>query len=73
MRANHCQPCGFALSLPALSSEKVCGWLNISPTWERKSVPAGYRLPETEILFRRIDKKVIEEESEKLSRIIQQK
>lgn len=55
------------------SSEKVCGWLNISPTWERKSVPAGYRLPETEILFRRIDKKVIEEESEKLSRIIQQK
>lgn len=59
-------------SLP-FSSEKVCGWLNISPTWERKSVPAGYRLPKTEILFRRIDKKVIEEESEKLSRIIQQK
>lgn len=52
------------------SSEKVCIWLDISHTWERKSVPAGYHLPETEILFQRIDKKVIEEESEKLKKLI---
>ncbi len=48
------------------SSEKVCTWLNVKNKWERQSVPAGYHLPEIEILFQRIDKKVIEEESEKL-------
>lgn len=49
------------------SSEKVCNWLEINDTWERKTVAAGYRLPEIEILFQRIDKKVIEEETEKLN------
>lgn len=48
------------------SSEKVCRWLDINNKWERKSVPSGYRLPEIDILFQRIDKKVIEEETEKL-------
>ena len=52
------------------SSQKVCGWLHISNRWERQFVPAGYKLPETEILFQRIDKKVIEEESEKLKAIL---
>lgn len=47
------------------SSEKVCSWLNITNIWERKIVPAGYHLPEIEILFQRIEKKAIEEESEK--------
>ncbi|MBQ3514573.1 MAG: methionine--tRNA ligase [Lachnospiraceae bacterium] len=51
------------------SSEKVFTWLNIRDKWEKQSVPAGYHLPEIEILFQRIDKKVIEVESEKLKEI----
>lgn len=39
------------------SSEKICGWLGIGNRWEKQQVPAGYRLPETGILFQRIDKK----------------
>jgi len=49
------------------SSEKIFGWLNITNRWERQSVEAGYPLPEIEVLFRRLDKKVIEIETEKLS------
>ncbi len=52
------------------SSEKVLGWFHISVKWERQSVCAGYILPEIEILFQRIDKKVIEEETEKLKSIL---
>ncbi len=48
------------------SSEKVCGWLQIGKEWRFHAVPAGYRIPETEILFRRIEKKVIDEETQKL-------
>jgi len=51
------------------SSEKVLGWLGINSKWEKQSVAAGYKLPEVEILFQRIDKKVIEEETEKLKQI----
>ena len=52
------------------SSEKVCKWLGINNKWEKQSVPTGYLLPEVEILFQRIDKKVIETETEKLKRIL---
>ena len=52
------------------TDEKVCKWLNINNKWERKAVSAGYQLPEIEILFQRLDKKVIEEESEKLKAIL---
>ena len=52
------------------SSEKVCRWLSISNKWEKQSVPAGYVLPEVEILFQRLDKKVIEKETEKLNKIL---
>lgn len=52
------------------SSEKVCRWLNENNKWEKQSVPGGFKLPEIEILFHRIDKKVIETESEKLKSII---
>ena len=44
------------------SSEKVCKWLLVSTQWELKKVPEGYRLPEIQILFERLDKSVIEEE-----------
>lgn len=48
------------------SSEKVRGWLGLKEEWKRQSVPAGCPLPEVELLFQRIDKKVIEAETEKL-------
>lgn len=48
------------------SSEKVRGWLGLKEEWKRQSVPAGRPLPEVELLFQRIDKKVIEAETEKL-------
>lgn len=54
------------------SSEKVLKWLNISNKWERKLISAGYALPKIEILFQRIDKKVIEIETEKLKSILQE-
>lgn len=49
------------------SSEKICGWLGLENKWEYQSVAAGYQLPEIEILFQRIDKKVIEIETGKLT------
>lgn len=52
------------------SSEKVRGWLRLSSKWERQSIPTGFQLPEVEILFRRIDKKIIETETEKLKSIL---
>lgn len=52
------------------SSEKVLKWLNISSKWKRQHVASGYVLPEFEILFQRIDKKVIEDETEKLKAIL---
>lgn len=48
------------------SSEKVCSWLGISTSWEYKEVPSGYRIPEINILFERLDKSVIDEERAKL-------
>ena len=53
------------------SSEKVCKWLSINNKWEKQSVPAGYVLSEVEILFQRLDKEVIEIETEKLNEILQ--
>ncbi|MCI8827100.1 MAG: methionine--tRNA ligase [Lachnospiraceae bacterium] len=38
------------------SSEKVCRWLGVSEKWKRQNVPAGYVLPEIEILFERLEK-----------------
>lgn len=49
------------------SSAKVYKWLGINNKWEKQSVPAGYLLPEIDILFQRIDKKAIEIETEKLN------
>jgi methionyl-tRNA synthetase len=48
------------------SSEKVFGWLGLTAKWEPQFVPSGYALPQTEILFERIDKKVVDEELAKL-------
>jgi len=53
------------------SSEKIMRWLDIRNKWERQSVSSGYLLPKVEILFKRIDKKVIGKETEKLHVISQ--
>ncbi|MCI9334850.1 MAG: methionine--tRNA ligase [Lachnospiraceae bacterium] len=48
------------------SSEKVLGWFLLDSSWKRKTVPTGFVIPETEILFRRIDRERIGKEEEKL-------
>lgn len=48
------------------SSETVCQWLDLSPIWEKQEVNGGTKLPQTDILFERLDKKIIEEERSKL-------
>lgn len=48
------------------SSQKVCNWLQIDHTWKKQEVPGGYLLPEIQILYERLDKKVAEVEVEKL-------
>lgn len=53
------------------SSEKVSKWLNISLDWQVKNISAGYQLPKVEILFQRIDKKIIDIETEKLAELRQ--
>lgn len=52
------------------SSEKVCNWLKISNEWKKQFVSRGYQLPEIEILFERIDKRIVEEEKEKLFQMV---
>jgi len=51
------------------SSQKVCGWLQVENKWKLQKVSGGFVLPEIQILYERIDKKVIEIESEKLKKI----
>ncbi len=48
------------------SSEKVIKWVHISDEWETKWIDPGKVIGETEILFERIDKKVIDEECKRL-------
>lgn len=52
------------------SSGKVSRWLGLTNRWEKQSVPGGFQLPEVEILFQRIDKKAIEEETAKLKALL---
>lgn len=54
-----------------LSSEKLQKWLGLEEGWEPRYVAPGFCIPETEILFERIDKGRVEEESEKLSKQLQ--
>ena len=52
------------------SSEKICGWLQLSTEWKPQQVKAGYPVPEVQVLFERLDKKVVEEETEKLEKLL---
>lgn len=51
------------------SSQKVCSWLGVENQWEKQSVEGGYHIPEIQILFERIDKSVIDQETEKLAKL----
>lgn len=51
------------------SSEKVCGWLGIDHAWHPHRIEPGYYLPPTDILFRRLDRKVVDEELERLKAV----
>lgn len=53
------------------SSEKICNWLDISSEWTFKTINAGYKLPEIQVLFERVDKSIIEEERSKLKNKLQ--
>jgi methionyl-tRNA synthetase len=48
------------------SSSKIKSWLSIKNGWTVKSVPSGFLIPEPEILFERLDKKIVDEEVERL-------
>lgn len=48
------------------SSDKVLSIFQLNSRWEMKTVEAGYPIEEPEILFERIDKKVIEQENQRL-------
>ncbi|MHB1484894.1 MAG: methionine--tRNA ligase [Saccharofermentanales bacterium] len=45
------------------SSQKIFTWLNLGMKWEIQSVPCSLAIPEISILFERIDKNVIDEET----------
>jgi len=50
------------------SSAKVSGWLGIEGSWNVKNIPAGFVIPEVEILFERLDKSIVQEELERLQK-----
>jgi len=52
------------------SSKKLCDWLSLECKWEKQRVSEGFIIPKVEVLFQRIDKKVIEIETEKLASIL---
>jgi len=49
------------------SSEKLQSRLGLNDCWRRQFVPPGYSLPETGILFERLDKTKVDEEVRRLS------
>ena len=49
------------------SSQRVRSWLELENRWEPKHLLAGFAVPEPEILFERLDRKIIDEELKKLS------
>jgi methionyl-tRNA synthetase len=48
------------------SSEKIFSWLQLKHDWKAQFVSAGFRIPDPEILFERLDKNVIDAELRKL-------
>jgi len=48
------------------SSSKINNWLAIENSWAVKNIPAGFLIPEPQILYERLDKNVVDEEVERL-------
>lgn len=48
------------------SSEKVMGWLGLKAEWTPQAVPGGKHIPPAEVLFPRLDKSVVEEETSRI-------
>jgi methionyl-tRNA synthetase len=48
------------------SSRKIFAWLNLNREWKAQSVSHGHTMPEISILFERIDKSVIDDETSRL-------
>ncbi|NLG88191.1 MAG: hypothetical protein GX494_03080 [Clostridiaceae bacterium] len=48
------------------SSQKIADWLNLNNEWKPQYVKEGLKISNISILFKRLDKKVIEEERSKL-------
>lgn len=48
------------------SSAQVLGWFGLDSAWQAKTVPGGFRLPDTPVLFTRLDKAAIEAEEQAL-------
>lgn len=48
------------------SSAKIIKWLNVTSKWGMQLVAGQYKLPEIEILFDRLDKKIVDEELSRL-------
>ena len=48
------------------SSSKINSWFSIENSWAVKNIPAGFLIPEPEILFKRLDKKIVDEELKQL-------
>ncbi|MCL2098995.1 MAG: class I tRNA ligase family protein, partial [Oscillospiraceae bacterium] len=45
------------------SSAKIRNWLSLDNSWSVKFIPAGFIIPEPEILFERLDKKAVDEQN----------
>ncbi len=52
------------------SSKKVQQWLDVSNSWKEQYISIHSLIPKTEILFEKIDKKIIDEEVERLYKSI---
>ncbi|WP_242657969.1 class I tRNA ligase family protein [Lachnoclostridium phytofermentans] len=48
------------------SSEKVCRWLSLDTLWKPQFIEGGFIIPKTEILYERLDKKIVEDELNRL-------
>lgn len=48
------------------SSLKLIGWFKLERVWKEQSIKAGFVIPDPEILFRRLDKEIVDIEIEKL-------
>lgn len=49
------------------SSKKVISWFDLERKWREQSIKAGFKIPEFDILFERLDKKIVDDELSRLN------